>query len=448
MKITHVTRDMQRDFTCSSNGGASAALMVFFSLLSLASIADAESSALRGGQDPPSGMAPVEEIAPFSAPAPASLPGLSPAPAPASVPWPARGDLPTPSPAPANEAALDPLAECFEVPRSICLSRGVAGSATGGGVVMRPTATPPGLVLWYQFDKALPVDDSGNGRHLLDATGVLAPVNVGPGVMGRGASASFNGTSHGVVRGVEALASETFTAALWVYVLADSAGRWRTIFSLGSGADGLSPALLLRPDSMRLHARITKRGTGGSESVLESVGLMPLKRWTHLAVSCAGGVLRLYINGIKDGEVILDDGVPDVASSVGDSVGTDSQGGLYLGRDPWRAGISAYIDDFRWYDRPLAAAELKALTFPSLTGPGAEFTRLGCLSCSYAESALSCGRIRGSHLCSSEELLAGGLQTARAMGWLAVTPRVWHRSVHEEESYDPKEQKLGLCCLD
>jgi hypothetical protein len=288
------------------------------------------------------------------------------------------------------------------------------------------------MVLWYQFDKSLPVDESGNRHHLTNYDDTLSPLPVGPGILGRGSSAAFDG--HGdvkaVVRRNEALETESFTVSLWLYLMEDSVGGWRTIFNKASDPEKMTPALLLRPDSRRLHVRASPRADAGS---VDGFGLLPLKRWTHIAVTWSGSVLRLYVNGLKDAEAILDqDG--GAASSGGD---------LYIGGDPWRAGIKAYIDDFRWYNRGLSPAEIRALTFPSLTGMGSEFVHLGCASCKFTEAVNSCGQ--RAHLCSVQELFAGGLHTARSMGWLAASPEVWYHGDEGEDRFNGAH-RLGLCC--
>lgn len=328
------------------------------------------------------------------------------------------------------------MESCLEVPRAICLA------SSSGGVVVAPLATPRNLALWYQFDKSLPVDDSGNGHHLRSAEGALVALPVGPGVLGRGASAAFDGRLLAGLRGAEAAPSGPrgeATVALWIYLQEDSHGSWRTIFSRGNDPEQMTLALMLGPDERRLRAVASPRGRGGQPASLDGTGLLPLRRWTHVAVAFAGGVLRLYVNGLRDSEVVLDE--------AGGAAGAEAEawGDLHLGRDPWRAGVKAYLDDFRWYDRALAVSEIRALTYPSLTGMGSDFVRLGCVGCRFTDAVRSCGS--RSHLCTQEELLSGGLQAARAAGWLAASPEVWFHGVNESERF-ADAAKLGLCCSD
>jgi len=144
-----------------------------------------------------------------------------------------------------------PLEGCFEVGKSICLE-----GSDGKVFDLRPPATLLDLEVWYTFDQSLPVDESGHSNHLQDANGQLTSLFSGPGILGRGASASFDGRELRKLPATEGMHANTFTIALWLYLLEDSIGSWRTIFSVGSGPDDLLPALLLYPDERRLHARL------------------------------------------------------------------------------------------------------------------------------------------------------------------------------------------------
>merc|ERR1740138_1191663 len=89
----------------------------------------------------------------------------------------------------------DPLEDCFEVPGSICL-----GGDDGRAFILSSLHSLPDLVIWYQFDKSLPVDDSGHSHHLVNSDLRLSPLVAGPGIMGTGGSAAFDGRSYRVAR--------------------------------------------------------------------------------------------------------------------------------------------------------------------------------------------------------------------------------------------------------
>lgn len=323
----------------------------------------------------------------------------------------------------ANVALEDPLENCFEVPGAICLQEG------GKNFVVSPGDSLSELALWYQFDKSLPVDDSGHGNHLLDTAGNLAAIPAGPGILGRGASAALDGRNYGVVKSAPTLQGSCWTISMWLYLLEDSVGGWRTLVHRGGSAEQLSPALLLWPDERRLHLRVS---ASGGDGVLDSTGLVPLRRWTHIAASCAGGVLRLFVNGLRDGEVILE----GAATPSGD---------LHVGRDPWRAGTRGYLDDLRWYNREMSESEIRALALPGITGVGVDAVRLGCSGCTFPDAIKSCETGHDTHLCSLQELFSGGFHTARVMGWLSSSAEVWYHNEQEPNAFSGV-RKLGLCC--
>jgi len=376
-------------------------------------------------------------------PAPALGPGpaQSPVPAPAPVPGPAVAPVPAvaqpsvevvdvPIPSGMQESPSDPLQDCFEVPVGVCLE-----GPQGRTFVKQPTAKTDDLVIWYDFDKSLPVDESGYGHHLTNAGhGVLVQVPVGPGILGQGASLALDGAAYYQVPDSQDFSTPSFSIALWVYLLEDSTGSWRSIVLRGSSQDSYAPAILLAPAERRLHVRL-----GFSDAFtgkLDSTGLVPMRRWTHISAVCGGDVLRLYVNGLQDSYIVLD------GSWSGGS------GPVQIGGDEWHGALKAFMDDFRWYNKQLSEAEVKALAYSSMTGISADFVRLGCTSCAYSDAVQRC-EDAGDHLCSVQELYEGGYHVARAMGWLSISPDVWHpKGANVDSGYFSGAKKLGLCCAD
>mmetsp|Transcript_37313 Transcript_37313/g.84262 ORF Transcript_37313/g.84262 Transcript_37313/m.84262 type:complete len:538 (+) Transcript_37313:92-1705(+) len=414
-----------------------------------------------GLQAPPS-PAPFPEV--FQAPAPMApapgpmvfgmpfVPANAPVPQPAVGPAPVATPVPAPAPAPgpAGPAPMvppgsvevvdvpsgmqappgDPLEECFEVPVGVCLE-----GTQGRTFVKQPSAKTDSLVLWYDFDKSLPVDESGYGHHLTNAGhGVLVPVPVGPDLLGQGASLALDGATYFQVADSQDFSTASFSISLWVYIMEDSTGSWRTLLLRGSSQDSYAPAILLAPAERRIHVRL-----GFVDAVtgkLDSTGAVPMRRWTHITVACGGDVLRLYVNGLQDTYTVLD------GSWSGGS------GPVQVGGDEWRAGVKAYVDDLRWYNKQLSEAEVKALAYSSLTGISADFVRLGCTSCAYSDAVQHC-KDAGDHLCSVQELYEGGYHVARAMGWLSISPDVWHpKAANVDSEHFTGGRKLGLCCAD
>lgn len=97
----------------------------------------------------------------------------------------------------------------------------------------------------------------------------------------------------------------------------------------------MTPTVLLWPKERRLHIRVSTEVS--SNEGLDSKAVLPLRRWTYLGMIFTNQVIRLYVNGILDTEVILKGQV------------TPNQGPFYIGKDPQHAGVKCFLDDFRIY---------------------------------------------------------------------------------------------------
>lgn len=325
---------------------------------------------------------------------------------------------------------------CLTLPSSLCLTS-ESGNATKT-FKLSSDATPSALTAMFSFDHSHSVDESGNDNHMTVKDG--AKVVSGPGVGGKGAGASFDGEMFAKVP-AKALDSKTFTVAFWLFLRQDSIGRWRTIVSKGETEQEMTPTILLNADDRRLRVSFSSADDWNDGFV--SSGPLPLRRWTHLAltVSCDDGgdssLARLFINGVKDRQKVVNG---EIVVNKGD---------LRVGRDEWRAGTISYVDDLRLYSRGLSEAEVLALQLPRVTGiPGERFASLGCLNCNRESAVKACDDVKHAHLCTLQELYAGGFHLARVQGWLTSNPEVHFSNDLHHHAADPTEMKLGMCCMD
>mmetsp|Transcript_11276 Transcript_11276/g.25566 ORF Transcript_11276/g.25566 Transcript_11276/m.25566 type:complete len:256 (+) Transcript_11276:1-768(+) len=244
---------------------------------------------------------------------------------------------------------------------------------------------------------------------------------------GTGASAKLDGVHFALIKDSPSLATRTFTVAFWLY-LTDSRkdAPIRTVLSKGDEEGGLTPAILLLPDG-RLQV-VVSSDAAGQEAVITRGAVRP-RRWVHVAVTSGGSVLRVYLNGLKEGELLLQGQV------------VASQGPYRLGRDPWRVGTKGFLDDLRLYNYPLELPDIKALVSPALAPatPGSDVT-LGCQGCTWAEAAKACST-QGS-LCSLRDLYSGGFHLARRQGWLTEGAELHHTSSNRTAV------GVGLCCTE
>eukprot|EP00753_Platysulcus_tardus_P007306 PLAT15059.1.p1 GENE.PLAT15059.1~~PLAT15059.1.p1 ORF type:complete len:344 (+),score=145.55 PLAT15059.1:55-1032(+) len=311
--------------------------------------------------------------------------------------------------------------ECLWVPFSLCLG--------GGGKPLTGDARPKDLIGLWDFDDAFGADSSGHSLH------AVPPPPVGAARYGQGASAYFNGTSFVTIPHGPGFNTAELSVSLWVYLLEDSQGGWRTLFHKGADESQLTPALMLWPKERRLHVRVSTQASYNEG--LDSVAVLPLRRWTHIAVVLDGLLLQLYVNGMLDAQVVTKG--PNVFNT----------GPFYLGGDPWHAGTAAFVDTLRIYSRPLSPQEVQVEAEGSLGTVGPHFTRLGCKACSAREALSSCSD--GFHQCSNKELFTGGYQVARAQGWVRHGTKFWSSDILDKlnaAQRDAQDYRLALCCKD
>merc|ERR1712028_101978 len=174
----------------------------------------------------------------------------------------------------------------------------------------------------------------------------------------------------------------------------------------GSSMSDHTPEIMLWPKERRIHARVST--DMNINEGLDSVTKLKLKRWTHVAYMYEGKLLSLFINGVKDSEVILK-GTP-----------LANNGTISIGKDT----------------RMMADGSLPAV--------GPQFVQLGCRSCDFETAQTSC--TEGYHICTTRELYASAFKVASGMGWLEVNNAVWSRNT---TTASPKtDKRLGLCCTD
>ncbi|HEV2068797.1 MAG TPA: LamG-like jellyroll fold domain-containing protein [Acidimicrobiales bacterium] len=128
-------------------------------------------------------------------------------------------------------------------------------------------------------------------------------------------------------------------------------GPWRGVTHKGNTGAERTFAMWLRPESNRLHARIST--TSDSNEGLDSAADVATGTWTHVAYVKSGKQLRLYLDGRLDTAVTLK------GKSVANS------GPIYLGRSADGSGFDGLIEDFRIYARPLSETSVKALAAPA-----------------------------------------------------------------------------------
>ncbi|MGO1052196.1 LamG-like jellyroll fold domain-containing protein [Crossiella sp. CA198] len=204
-----------------------------------------------------------------------------------------------------------------------------------------------GLAAHWRLDGDL-ADASGKNRPL-SAAGALSMT--AEGYLGK--SASLNGSGEHLRRPAFVDTAKSFSVSAWVKL--DKDDRWGTVVSQEShAADRPASSFYLQyadgPD--RWAFAMTDDSRPGGPRV-ESANPPQLDAWTHLvgAYDAANGKLVLYVNGVKQGEAVVQGW-----NATGDLVvGAAKFGGNTVDHFPGR------IDDVKVYDRLLIPAEAATL---------------------------------------------------------------------------------------
>lgn len=322
------------------------------------------------------------------------------------------------------------VAECVELPFSLCSGR--------GRKLHVPAALPKRLAAHWTFDDMVAHDHSGRGN-------AMRPVpNVGPGRGGHGQSAYFNGSNYAMVEHAAAFETRELSVTYWLYLLRDSIGSWRTVLRKGDASTRLTPSFSLWPSARRLHVRVSTE-LGDDEGV-DSVAIIPLRRWTHIAFVAQGKLLQLYINGVLDSQRVMK------------SAALFNRLPLYVGRGPVHAGTAMFLDELALHSVALAEHDVQAMAAPLLAVASPRFAKLGCPACDLDAAVAACSTDAEYHLCTKQELLAGAVAVARAQGWFHINPRVWpldavdarRVEVTDDAAAAARERerakRLAICC--
>ena len=322
-----------------------------------------------------------------------------------------------------------------------------------GKKVLLPDAVQQGLVGHWTFDEVKPIDSSGHGNHAEHA------IAAGPGVMGRGASAMFNGYDFVSIPHNDMMSGSDFSITFWMYLYKDPKALNThgeavcPILRKGSAGKN-SPGILMNTHTGKVTVRLTTSSESAEAESLVSDALIRKKAWVHVALVRKGASTKLFINGVVDKE----------KSTRGTSVG--NEGSLFVGGTPDRIDkchLAMYVDELRFYNRPLTVDQVQAEAGPALAGIEPAMVRLGCMGCTLDLAGKSCPK--DYHLCTAMELHTGGYQVGRINGYSTHETRIWTHAEYKTRAggnaqnmdkvfdsagdlADSGKKGTGICCID
>jgi alpha-L-arabinofuranosidase len=210
-----------------------------------------------------------------------------------------------------------------------------------------------GAALWAY----LPFDET-NGTTAADVTGHGwdgTLVNSPAWVAGYSNNAvNLNGSSRYVALPAGAVSNLTdFSITAWVNLA--SVSQWMRIFDFGSGTTSY---MFLTPQggSGVIRYAITTNGNG-AEQRINGTSILSTDGWHHVAVTLAGNLGTLYVDGVTVGSNTTMTLTP---SNLGNSTQN------WIGRSQWSADpyINGMVDDFRIYKGALSAGEVATFLTP------------------------------------------------------------------------------------
>jgi lysophospholipase L1-like esterase/fibronectin type 3 domain-containing protein len=234
-------------------------------------------------------------------------------------------------------------------------ARNAYGESASSGEV-RATPATRALAAHWKFDEGsgtTTADSSGSGWNGVLVNGALWTTN---GAFGN--AVDLDGSNDYVSTPPGLVSSLTdFTVSAWFSL--DSAPTWSRIFDFGSG---INTYMFLTPYSSTGTARFAiTTGTGAGEQQINGTAPLPIGGWHHVAVTLAGGVGVLYVDGV---EVARNSAMTLTPASLGNTTQN------WIGRSQWNDPyLNGRVDEFRIYNTALTAAEIASLADLDNTAP-------------------------------------------------------------------------------
>ncbi|GII81382.1 hypothetical protein Sru01_63640 [Sphaerisporangium rufum] len=274
-----------------------------------------------------------------------------------------------------------------------------------------PTATPtpgptgnptpvPGLVAAYgmQEGTGTTVGDS-SGRN---NTGAARDTTWATGRFGT--ALSFNGTSSRVTVPDAAALRLTNAMTLSAWVQPTALGEsWRTVMMKEHAAGG-SYGLYASNGAVPAAWLLNAGGPGGAEGTAP----LPLRQWSHLAVTYDGGTSRLYVNGTEVGQeavtgpLVTDDGVLRIG-----------------GNDYWGEYFSGLIDEVRIYNRAQSAPEIQTDMNTPISAAGAAVASSAARSTGTTATAAGIAKLTVRNGRTAGGVTVASTATPQLTAWLA-----------------------------
>ncbi|MFC0772142.1 LamG-like jellyroll fold domain-containing protein [Terrimonas alba] len=217
-----------------------------------------------------------------------------------------------------------------------------------------PIAATPQLGQWdyYKFNDSTGTKaiDSWGARH----GALTGGASWTDGLQGK--AVKLNGSGYVTLPTALMSSVNDFTIATWAKV--DASATWARIFDFGSGTTNYM-FLTARASNGYVRYEIIN---GGVVQQINSTVAIPVGGWHHFAVTLAGTVGILYVDGVEIGRNTAMTKKPS-------SLGNTTQN--WIGKSQWSSDplFNGSVDEFRIYNKGLSASEILALVYQSVPPP-------------------------------------------------------------------------------
>jgi hypothetical protein len=276
------------------------------------------------------------------------------------------------------------------------------------------------LIAFYDFDQEINVDLAGS------KIAINEEIKAGPGVNEKGASAFFNGDNWVTIDHHSGWETNELRISFWIYIIETTHEKSTKMYCpvILKGYDDFQkqtfhrfPGIFISENTRRIRAFVSLANKDKYRDGIwtESIGRVPLQRWTHVSFGFDKQKLEISINGVLDSIQTLD--------------GREVQGNsekLYVGGHPsYSMGCKLvyYMDNLKVHNKLASQFALEAETHSALGTISPNQIMLGCLNCDFRDAKNSC--IPNYHLCTNAEMVSGVYQAIRILGWVfSLLPRI------------------------
>lgn len=296
-----------------------------------------------------------------------------------------------------------------------------------------PQARPDGLIIKYDFEDEILLNKVGN-KYYPKCEKKLKYVS---GYGGSGLAALFN--QNYCEDETKFNLDEDFSITFYIYFLKTIASQYQILYKGNTKKTDNSFDISFNVPDRRLELMFTSKKENQKEVLfLNSIGRLSAKKWYHISIVKNNYEIVLYINGIKNNNLILTNIHIE-----------NNKYPIFLGNTKKISDEEFdyyYLDEFKIYQKSISKDYIQAEASILLGGNAPSYYEIGCSQCNITEAENNCTSISNYRLCSSIELYSGGINVLNDFGLVIPDTLVWTNAMAKEKEKYENKIGTGLCC--